>query len=83
MNITKFIKRVTSILDTDISKKNNEKKRIKSLLKKLRLKRKDIEKLLIPNITKKEKKILKEELEMINIHIKKGENILKKLKMEA
>ncbi|MEA1914047.1 MAG: hypothetical protein U9N30_01910 [Campylobacterota bacterium] len=83
MNIKKFIKKVKTTLGLGKFEKANEKKYIKSLLKKLRLKKAATLKLLEIKRTKKEKKEINEDLEIIELHIKKGEKLLTKLKMET
>jgi hypothetical protein len=68
MAIKKFIKSVTQSLDVEKVKKSSKKKSLKNLIKKLEEKR-----VQIVNDNKKD------ELEIIDLHIKKGKKILEKL----
>jgi gamma-glutamyl phosphate reductase len=68
MGIKKFIKSVTQSLDVEQVKKSSKKKSLKNLIKKLEEKR-----VQIVNDNKKD------ELEIIDLHIKKGKKILEKL----
>jgi len=79
MGIVKFMNRVKESLGLDGFEKSSKKKSIKSLLKKLNKRREDIVDALKEKVTKKEKKELHEELEIVCLHIKKGKKLLKKL----
>jgi len=79
VGIKKFIENVKSSLGLKDLKKEGKKKSLKDLLKKLNTRKKNITKLLKASLGKKEKKELKEELEIISLQIKKGKKILYKL----
>jgi hypothetical protein len=68
MGIKKFIKSVTQFLNVEKVKKSSKKKSLKNFIKKLEEKR-----IQIVNDNKKD------ELEIIDLHIKKGKKILEKL----
>ena len=76
MGVKKFIELVTETLGIDDMKKVSKKKSVKNLLKKLNSRKEVIDKTLK---TKKKKKELNEERDIILFQIKKGEAILKKL----
>jgi gamma-glutamyl phosphate reductase len=78
MGIKKFIKSVTQSLDVEKIKKSSKKKSLKILIKKLEERRIQI---LSDNEQDKNTKI-KEKLEIINLHIKKGKKILEKLNQD-
>lgn len=80
MSIKKFINNAKESLGLDKFKKAGEKKSIKRLLKKLNSKKAILDTSTKKKLTKEEKKILKEELAIITLQIKKGEKILNKLK---
>jgi len=75
MKIKKFIKKTIATLGLNDYKKEGKKKSLKDLIKKLNERKKNIKKSL-EAATKKEKKELYEELEIINYQIKKGKKIL-------
>jgi hypothetical protein len=75
MGIKKFIKSVRESLDIQKIKVSNKKKSLKIVLKKLIKRKQDLKK----NIKQNSNKELKEELDIILIHIKKGKKILEKL----
>ncbi|PIF04152.1 MAG: hypothetical protein CSA86_03390 [Arcobacter sp.] len=80
MGMKKFVESVKELLDIDDVKKKNKKRAIRNLLKKLIIRKEDIRlKLENKKISKKEKKFLLEELDIIDVHIEKGEKIIKKL----
>ena len=79
MNIAKFISSVIESLGLDEFKKAGKKKSVKNLLKKLHARKEKIGKSLQMKLEKKEKKELKEELDIITCQIKKGKKILDKL----
>jgi hypothetical protein len=75
MRIKKFIKKVMTTLGLNDYKKEGKKKSLKDLIKKLNKRKKNIKKSL-ETATKKDKKELNEELEIISYQIKKGKKIL-------
>ncbi len=79
MSAKKFIQSVVGSLGLSDFEKSGKKKSIKSLLKKLNVKKVKLINSLEKKLEKKEKKELKEELEIITLQIKKGEKILEKL----
>ena len=85
MGVVKFINSVKELLGVDELKKNGKKKSIKTLLKKLNIRKEKIEKVLSKKVDKKDKKALKalkeskEELAIVSVQIKKGNKILDKL----
>ncbi len=79
MGITKFIDSAKGFLGLDEFEKSSKRKSIKSLLKKLRAKKDKLSKLENKSLNDKALKDKKEELEIISIHIKKGEKILESL----
>jgi len=80
MGIKKFIENVKESLGLDDFKNKSKKKSIKNLLKKLYDKKtKIVSKLDNKKINKKDKKVLIEELDIINLQVKNGEKILNKL----
>ena len=79
MNIKKFIESVLYALKTDEFEKVGKKKSIKRLLKKLEARKKAINEIPRKNLSKKERKELSEEMEIISLHIKKGKKILEEL----
>lgn len=82
MGIKKFVELVKGTLNIDKFKNAGKKKSIKNLLKKLRIKKSEINKSLKAKIAKKTKQDLLEEKEIITFQIKKGREILKKLNAE-
>jgi len=82
MGIKKFIKKTKHALGLDNCAIEGKKNRLKALLKKLRERKKDINKLLEGSLGKKEKKELKEELDIVSVQIKKGKKILHELYSE-
>jgi hypothetical protein len=79
MGIKKFIKKVKHTLGLHNYGVEGKKKALKDLLKKLNKRKRSIKKSLDTSLDKKEKKNLKEELEIISLHIKKGKKILRDL----
>ena len=79
MSVSGFIQSVKEYLSLKDFEKSSKKKSVKSLLKKLRTKRKELKKTLAITIEKKQKKALEEELEIVALQIKKGKNILHEL----
>ncbi len=79
MGIKKFITKVTESLGLEIMESTTKKKSLKQLLKKLNIKKSNIEKNIKDNTSKQKKKELEEEYKIISIQIKKGEKILQKL----
>jgi len=76
MGIAKFIESVKETLGLYEFKKSSKKKSVKNLLKKLNSKKDKITKLIKKD---KKQKELQEELDIVNLQIKKGEKILAKL----
>ncbi len=79
MGIKKFIKKVKLTLGLNGFKKEGKKKSIKTLLKMLNDRKKDIKRLLKGPLMKKEKKELTEEFEIICLLQEKGKKILYEL----
>ncbi|WP_309496106.1 hypothetical protein [Sulfurovum sp.] len=79
MNIKEFIENVKDFLNLNKFDKVGKKKSVKRLLEKLKAKKDLLNKVPKKKLSKKEKKELKEELVIISLHIKKGENILDEL----
>lgn len=82
MGIKNFIKSVKSSLGLKDFKKEGKKKSLKALLKKLKIRKISIEKSLKSSLKTKEKKGFQEELEIISLQIKKGNNLLDNLDSE-
>ena len=80
MSIKKFVESVKESLGLNEFEKAGKKKSIRRLLKKLKSKKELLEKTDKKKLNKEEKKILKEELAIITLQIKKGEKLLDKLK---
>lgn len=76
MGIKKFIKQVKHTLGLNGYEVEGKKKSLKDLLKKLNERKRNISKSLKNTPGKKEKKELKEELEIVSLQIKKGKKIL-------
>lgn len=79
MKISKFIQIAKDYLRLGDFKKSSKKKSIKSLLKKLRTKRKEIKKLILEKDKQHSTRELEDELEIVSWQIKKGKELLKKL----
>ncbi len=79
MGIKKFIESVKESLNLDEIDTKGKKRSIKRLLEKLRSRKEILDKVPKKKLNKKEKKELKEELSIITLQIKKGENILDEL----
>lgn len=82
MGFKKFIKKVKHTLGLNDYAVEGKKKSLKALLKKLNERKRNINKSLKNTLGKKEKKELKEELEIVSLQIKKGKKILHKLYSE-
>ena len=82
MGIKKFINTVTKSLGLDVSETTKKKKALKILIKKLGAKKRELKKSLKITVSKKERKELEEEYEIVSIQLKKGVKILQKLKQE-
>ena len=82
MGIKKFITTVTESLGLDVSETTKKKKALKILIKKLGAKKRELKKSLKITVSKKERKELEEEYEIVSIQLKKGVKILQKLKQE-
>lgn len=76
MGFKKFIKQVKHTLGLADYKVEGKKKSLKSLLKKLNERKRNINKSLKNTLEKKELKELKEELEIVSLQIKKGKKVL-------
>ncbi len=76
MSLKKFIKGVKTSLGLGDYKIEGKKKSVKDLLKKLNKRQESLKKRLKGSLEKKEKKVLKEELEIISLQIKKGKEVL-------
>jgi len=81
MGIKKFIESVKEVLGLEEFEKTGKKKSIKRLLEKLRAREEILNKVPKKKLDKKEKKELKEELTIISLQIKKGEQLLDKLNL--
>lgn len=79
MGVKKFIKSVVESLNISTQGISGKKKSLKSLLKKLKIKRVHILKELKKELPQKRKKELYEELELVSLHIEKGKKKLNKL----
>lgn len=79
MGVSRFIQSVKEYLGLEDFEKSSKKKSVKSLLKKLRTKRKELKKNVAGKLEKKEKQALEEELEIIALQIQKGKKILNEL----
>jgi hypothetical protein len=79
MGIKKFINSVIELLEVDKWEKTGKKKSVKRLLEKLKIRKEILNTVPKKKLAKKEKKELKEELEIITFQIKKGEKILNEL----
>jgi len=79
MGFKKFISNVKEILELDEFENEGKKKSVKRLLKKLRSRKGELEKVPMKERDKKVQKALKEELNIITLQIKKGEKILETL----
>ncbi len=79
MGLKKFIKKVKHTLGLNDYAVEGKKKSLKDLLKKLNKRKRSINKALKSPLDKKEKKELKEELEIVSLQIKKGKKILHEL----
>ena len=79
MNIKKFIESVITSLNLDGFEEKGKKKSIKRLLEKLEARKNILNTTEKKNLTKKEKKELKEELAIITLQIKKGNKLLDEL----
>ena len=79
MNIKKFIESVKASLNIEDFEKAGKKKSVKRLLEKLISRKEILNNAPKKRLSKKEKKALEEELTIISLQIKKGENILDEL----
>lgn len=82
MGTKKFISNIQSYLGLKDNKKMSKKKALKDLLKKLNVRKLSIMKSLEGSLVKKEKKELKEDLDIISLQIQKGEKLLNDLSSE-
>jgi fibrillarin-like rRNA methylase len=80
MSPKNFINKVKEYLNLADFEKSSKKKSVKSLLKKLRTKRKEIKQILQDATNPQEIEALTEELEIVCMQIKKGKKILNELK---
>lgn len=79
MSIKNFIESVKISLKLDSFEKTGKKKSIKRLLEKLESRKAILNNTQKKNLTKKQKKELKEELGIISLQITKGEKLLDEL----
>ncbi len=79
MGIKKFIQSVAESLGLDEFQKSSKKKSVKSLVKKLNIRKEETENLLKTKLTKKENREKEEELQIILLQLKKGDKIIEKL----
>ena len=79
MSVKKFIKDVITSLSLDKFEEAGKKKSIKRLLKKLESRKAKLKYTAKKKLSKKEKKELQEELEIITLQITKGKKILDEL----
>jgi len=82
MGIKQFIKNVKSTLGLKDFKKEGKKKSLKSLLKKLYIRKNSVNKFLESTKKQKEQEEFHEELAIISLQIKKGEKLLYKYDSE-
>ncbi|WP_309496099.1 hypothetical protein [Sulfurovum sp.] len=82
MGTKKFLSNIQSYLGLKDNKKMSKKKALKDLLKKLNVRKLSIMKSLEGSLVKKEKKELKEDLDIISLQIQKGEKLLNDLSSE-
>ncbi len=76
MGIKKFIRKVKHTLGLNDYEIEGKKKSLKDLLKRLRERKRNINESLETSLERKERKELKEELEIVSLQIKKGKKIL-------
>jgi gamma-glutamyl phosphate reductase len=79
MNIKKFIERVITSLNLDAFDQKGKRKALKRLLEKLEARKEILQNTKKKYLTKKEKKELKEEFDIILLQIEKSRKILEKL----
>jgi uncharacterized ubiquitin-like protein YukD len=79
MGIKKFIKSIKEAFDIKVSKKEGKKGKIKELIRKLKVKRREIAENIIDIKNKNQIEKLQEEYEIINLQIKKSKKILRNL----
>jgi hypothetical protein len=79
MGVKKFIKSIKKFLNVAEFETEKKKKSVKGLLKLLNKRKRTLKKQLELDLEKKEKKELKEDLEIVSLEIKKGKAILYKL----
>ena len=82
MGIKKFITTATESLGLEIDKNTKKKKALKILIKKLASRKSELKKALKKKLEKKQKKEMQEEYEIISIQLKKGIQLIQKLKDE-
>lgn len=82
MGTKKFITRVTEFLGLEVMETTKKKKTLKILIKSLENKKSRLHKILNKKISKKRKKELEEEYDIVSIHLKKGRKVLQKLNAE-
>ena len=83
MGIKKFIATVIESLELDEFENTGKKKSVKRLLEKLKARKEMINNIPKKKLDTKKKKDLKEELAIVTLQIKKGENILDELNKTA
>ncbi len=79
MGIKKFLNDVADFLDLDHFNRQNKKKAVKTLIAKLEKRKQMLKKSIAKCDSKKEKKALKEEQELIQAQLKKANKYLRKL----
>jgi regulator of PEP synthase PpsR (kinase-PPPase family) len=78
MGLNKFITVISNFLDIHKDKEESKKKALKKLLKKLKKRVSKLEHKIKKSDGNKEKEMLKEELSLVCLHLKKGQAILEK-----
>ena len=82
MGIKHFIRNEKSTLGLKDFKRENKKKSLNSLLKSLKSRKRTITNALELSLKKKEIKEFKEEIDILSLHIRKGEKLLYDLNNE-
>lgn len=76
MSLKHFIKNTKSTLGLKDFKKENKKKSLNALLKTLKSRKKTMTNALELSLRKKERKEFQEEIDILSLHIRKGEKLL-------
>lgn len=79
MGAKKFITKLTEFLGLEVMESTKKKKTLKKIIRNLENKKIQIHKSLDKKINKKRRKLLKEEYEIVSIHLKKGKKLLHEL----